>query len=221
MIAKKKLYWALTVFLLGVAIGIFYLYDGFEIFSSLKDPEKLRRSDFNFSKYINNFPTCSIPYSIELINIELEKSKYKLLDSNFVLNFIEKRINPDTKEDQLKEYNFYAISKFYIYDNLIGVVTLKSPKNQKMIGKYIMKLFTKDGQQKSKFEIAQFYGDPRFMTMKEGKIFPGGLISIKEKGIVFSANCDSISSVYIMNTADYKFGADGHIEKYVPINPLK
>ncbi len=221
MIAKKKLYWALAVLLLGIGIGIFYIYDGFEIFSSDKDPDKLRRSDFAYSKYISLFPTFTLPYSIELVNIELDKGKMKLLDTNFILNFVEKRINPDTKEDQIRGYNYFAVSKFYVYDNLMGVVVLKSPKNQKMIGKYIMKLFTKDGEQKSKFEMAQFYGDNKFMTIKEGKVFPGGLISIKEKGIVFSPNCDSISSIYSISTSDYKFGADGYIEKYVPVNTLQ
>jgi hypothetical protein len=221
MISKKKIYWALGVLLIGVGIGIFYIYDGFEIFSSEKEPDKVRRSDFAYSKYVNLFSTFSIPYSIELVNIELEKSKMKKLDTNFVLNFVEKRVNPDTKEDQFQLYEYFAVSKFYIYDNLMGIVVLKSPKNQKMIGNYIMKLYTKDGEQKSKFEIAQYYGDNKFMTIKEGKIFPGGLISIKEKGIVFSKNCDSISSVYTMGTSDYKFGADGYIEKYVPVNPLQ
>lgn len=221
MIAKKKLYWALAIFLLGIGVAIFYLYDGFEIFSSDKDPDKLRRSDYNFTKYVNLFYTANIPFSIELVNVELEKTKLKALDTNFVLNFVEKRINPDTKEDQIKKYNYYAYSKFYIYDNLMGLIVLKTPKNEKMNGKFIMKLFTKDGEQKSKFELAQYFGDNKFMTMKEGKVFPGGLISIKEKGIVFSPNCDSIQSVYTISTSDYKFGQEGYIEKYVPVNPLQ
>ncbi len=213
-ISKKTIWSAGGAILLGVAIFIFYLFGGFEIFSSEKGVSKKHEKQYkSFTTFNNKFNYVVLPYSIELANMHINSHNLKKLDTLLVKEYLES--NRYTKEDynKLSDFNYYAVAKLSIGGNYSGYVILKSPTNGKFISKYFLRIFDKSGTLRSQMQIAEFVGDTKFLNIKEAVIGTNYRMIISEKGVLFSAKCDSISSIFTTSVKDYKISSDGIIDR--------
>jgi hypothetical protein len=213
LFSNKNVWYAIGAFLLGIAALIFYLFGGFEIFSSEKSLDKQMRENYPFSKFSELFIYRPIPFSVELSNLETDPSRMKIIDTNYVKLYIESKPNPTETKQLLSKYNYYAAAKLTIGSNHLGLVVMKAPKTGKFEFKYFLRVYTRDGALRSQMEFANFVGDNKFMNIREGVFDVGNKISVHEKGVVFSPNCDSVSSIYVINSQDYSISGDGIIDR--------
>lgn len=213
-ISKRTIWAAGGAIILGVAIFIFYLFGGFEIFSSEEGVSKKKEKQYkSFTTFDKKFNYIALPYSIELANMNVNSNNLKKLDSMQVKEFLEN--NRYAKEDynMLSDFNYFAVAKLSVGSNYWAYIILKSPTNGKFISKYFLRIFDKSGTLRSQMQIAEFVGDTKFLNIKEAVIGTNYRMTISEKGVLFSAKCDSISSIFTTSVKDYKISSDGVIDR--------
>ena len=88
-----------------IGVGVFYLFDGFELFTGDKELARRRILAEDFGRYAKAYQKRTLPWTIDLNSMHVTTDGMKQIDEELVRKYIEidknNGINP-------REYNYYA-----------------------------------------------------------------------------------------------------------------
>lgn len=193
-----------------IGVGVFYLFDGFELFTGDKELARRRILAEDFGKYAKAYQKRTLPWTIDLNSMHVTPDGMKQIDEELVPKYVEidknNGINP-------REYNYFADGRIRIGSEYSGYLTLRLPKSGRFEHKYLLRVYDKYGTLRAKMSTAEFVGDTKFLNITEMIIYKNMKMKLTDKGVIMSANCDSIASIFTSEVRDYQIGAQGAIER--------
>lgn len=207
---KKYLFSMIGALLLGVAIVIIYIMGGFRFIVGnepmSKDSTSTKQTSKLEQEFNSKFRKISLPFSIALNNVNMDKIHHPELDSREAKIYL---------NEYNKQYKYYACGRIPLSQGKNAYIVLKNPKSGALNMLYFIRIFDKNYSLCGQMKLAEFIGKDETMLIKEAEIKKDYTITVKLMKAVLNSITDSISVFPNGQVATYKINSNGSISPKV------
>lgn len=207
---KKYLFSMIGALLLGVAIVIIYIMGGFRFIVGnepmSKDSTSTKQTSKLEQEFNSKFRKTSLPFSIALNNVNMDKIHHPELDSREAKIYL---------NEYNKQYKYYACGRIPLSQGKNAYLVLKNPKSGALNMLYFIRIFDNNYNLCGQMKLAEFIGKDETMLIKEAEIKKDYSIIVKPMKAVLNSITDSISIFTNGQVATYKINANGSISPKV------
>lgn len=207
---KKYLFSMIGALLLGVAIVIIYIMGGFRFIVGnepmSKDSTSTKQTSKLEQEFNSKFRKTSLPFSIALNNVNMDKIHHPELDSREAKIYL---------NEYNKQYKYYACGRIPLSQGKNAYLVLKNPKSGALNMLYFIRIFDKNYSLCGQMKLAEFIGKDETMLIKEAEIKKDYTITVKLMKAVLNSITDSISVFPNGQVATYKINSNGSISPKV------
>lgn len=207
---KKYLFSMIGALLLGVAIVILYIMGGFRFIVGnepmSKDSTSTKQTSKLEQEFNSKFRKTSLPFSIALNNVNMDKIHHPELDSREAKIYL---------NEYNKQYKYYACGRIPLSQGKNAYIVLKNPKSGALNMLYFIRIFDKNYSLCGQMKLAEFIGKDETMLIKEAEIKKDYTITVKLMKAVLNSITDSISVFPNGQVATYKINSNGSISPKV------
>lgn len=207
---KKYLFSMIGALLLGVAIVIIYIMGGFRFIVGnepmSKDSTSTKQTSKLEQEFNSKFRKTSLPFSIALNNVNMDKIHHPELDSREAKIYL---------NEYNKQYKYYACGRIPLSQGKNAYIVLKNPKSGALNMLYFIRIFDNNYNLCGQMKLAEFIGKGETLLIKEAEIKKDYSIIVKPMKAVLNSITDSISVFPNGQVATYKINANGSISPKV------
>lgn len=207
---KKYLFSMIGALLLGVAIVIIYIMGGFRFIVGnepmSKDSTSTKQTSKLEQEFNSKFRKTSLPFSIALNNVNMDKIHHPELDSREAKIYL---------NEYNKQYKYYACGRIPLSQGKNAYLVLKNPKSGALNMLYFIRIFDNNYNLCGQMKLAEFIGKGETMLIKEAEIKKDYTITVKPMKAVLNSITDSISVFPNGQVATYKINSNGSISPKV------
>lgn len=207
---KKYLFSMIGALLLGVAIVIIYIMGGFRFIVGnepmSKDSTSTKQTSKLEQEFNSKFRKTSLPFSIALNNVNMDKIHHPELDSREAKIYL---------NEYNKQYKYYACGRIPLSQGKNAYIVLKNPKSGALNMLYFIRIFDNNYNLCGQMKLAEFIGKDETMLIKEAEIKKDYTITVKPMKAVLNSITDSISVFPNGQVATYKINSNGSISPKV------
>lgn len=207
---KKYLFSMIGALLLGVAIVIIYIMGGFRFIVGnepmSKDSTSTKQTSKLEQEFNSKFLKTSLPFSIALNNVNMDKIHHPELDSREAKIYL---------NEYNKQYKYYACGRIPLSQGKNAYIVLKNPKSGALNMLYFIRIFDKNYSLCGQMKLAEFIGKGDAMLIIEAEIKKDNTIITKPLKAMLNPDKEQIQLYNNGQPTSYKINANGSISPKV------